>query len=141
MDPLQSLHITDLLREREAEFVRIWECERAIQAIVHGAYCFEAPADLPSRRKPKRGKKARAKAAPRLRRLRGDREHAYQVQYEHDGGARSSLTTNTEFLRSLLALDPVGFRIQAVETVRITDTGETVPVATLWQRSPEGLGS
>jgi len=138
MDPLQSLHITDLLREREAEFVRIWECEQAIQAIVHGAYCFEPPLDLPSRHKPKRGKKSRAKAAPRLRRLRGDREHAYQVQYEHDGGARSSLTTNTEFLRSLLALDPADFRIHAVETVRITDGGEATTVSTLWRREPEG---
>ncbi|MBT7303912.1 MAG: hypothetical protein HN849_30550 [Victivallales bacterium] len=134
MDPLQSLQITDLLREREAEFVRIWECEQAIQAILHGAYHFEPPPDLPSRSKPKRRKKPRRKAPPRLRRLRRDREHAYQVCYEHDGGARTSLTTNADFLRSLLTLDPAGFRIQRVESVRLTDTGEATPVSTLWQR-------
>jgi hypothetical protein len=133
MDPLQSLHITDLLRKREAEFVRIWECERAVQAIVRGAYVFEAP-DLPSRRKPQRKRKATPKTTTHLRRLRRDREHAYRVQYEHEGETRTGLTTDTEFLRSLLALDPPGFRVCRIESVRLGDTGETAPVSTLWKR-------
>jgi hypothetical protein len=136
MDPLQSLHITDLLRKREAEFVRIWKCERAIQAIVQDAYVFDVP-DLPSRQKPRRSQKAKPKATPRLRRLRRDREHAYQVHYEHAAATRTGLTTDTDFLRSLLALDPPGFRVSRIESVRLADTGETMPVSTLWERSPE----
>jgi hypothetical protein len=139
MDPLQSLHITDLLREREAEFVRIWECEQAIQAIVQGAYVFDTP-DLPSRHKPKRSAKTRPKGTPRLRRLRGDREHAYRVHYEHAGSTGASLTTNTDFLRSLLALDPPDFRLLLVESVRLDEQGEPVPVSRLWERESDSTG-
>lgn len=137
MDPLQSLHITDLLREREAEFVRVWECEQAVQHLLHGAFRFDPPPDLPSRAKPKRPRAAAAVASLRLRRLRTDREQAYRVEYDCEGTVRTSLTTNGDFLRSLLELDPPGLRVRRVESVRLEADGNAVPVETLWQREPE----
>lgn len=137
MDPLQSLHITDLLREREAEFVRVWESEQAIQTILGGAFRFAPPPNLPSRAKPKRSRTADAPAPARLRRLRGDQEQAYQVEYECAGTIRTSLTTNGDFLRSLLELDPPGFRVRRVDAVCLDPTGAASAVSPLWQREPD----
>ncbi len=137
MDPLQSLHIIDLLREREAEFVRVWECEQAIQGLLQGAFRFDPPPDLPSRAKPKRRRPADAVASPRLRRLRPDREQAYRVEYDCEGTVRTSQTTNGDFLRSLLELDPPGLRVRRVDSVRLDADGNAVPVDLLWQREPE----
>jgi len=137
MDPLQSLHITDLLREREAEFVRVWEAEQAIQTILGGAFRFAPPPNLPSLAKPKRGRATNAPVAVRLRRLRADREQAYQVEYECVGLAHTSLTTNGDFLRSLLELDPPGFRVRRVDTVRLDPAGAASAVSLLWQREPD----
>ena len=136
MDPLQSLHITDLLREREAEFVRVWESEQAIQTILGGAFRFAPPPNLPSRAKPRRSRTAAA-APARLRRLRADQEQAYQVEYECAGATRTSLTTNGDFLRSLLELDPPGFRVRRVESVRLDPAGIAHAVSLLWQREPD----
>lgn len=136
MDPLQSLHIVDLLREREAEFVRVWQCEQDIQRLLHGAFLFDPPPPLPSLAKKKRPAKPRAGASPRLRRLRPD-EHAYRVEYESKGETITGLTANFTFLQHLLELDPPALRVRRVETVRLGETGIAKPNQLLWKRDDE----
>lgn len=136
MDPLHSLHIVDLLREREAEFVRVWECEQEIQRLLHGAFHFDPPPPLPSLAKKKRPAKAAGGAPPRLRRLRGD-EQAYRVEYDAQGETRTGLTANFAFLQNLLELDPPALRVRRVEAVRLDETETGAPGQLIWKREPE----
>jgi hypothetical protein len=133
MDPLQSLHIVDLLREREAEFVRVWECEQEIQRILHGAFLFDPPPPLPSLAKPRRTRKVPAKAPLRLRRLRAD-EQAYRVHYEAQGETRTGLTANFAFLQDLIELDPPALRVTQVEAVHLDEAGTDPPGQLVWER-------
>jgi hypothetical protein len=132
VDALDKTKLIDLLREREAAFVRVWECEQQINRVLGVPYPFPPPPPLPCLGKRKRSRRTTAKraatAVPSLRRLQGKRENAYHVHYELDGVHADTFQTDTELIRRLLATEIPGFRILRVDTVefRAPDDWQTV---------------
>lgn len=133
MSPRDEIAIIDLLRLREAEFVKIWQCEESIRGILGlSSYPFVLPVDLPSRAKGKRtmsahGGKRKTPAmsgvtgefgetAPALRRLVSG-ENAYRLEYEHEGEMHVSFQTDEELLKKLFSICGERFRIKSIATV------------------------
>ena len=46
-----SIEVIDLLHQREAEFIRVWECEQQIREMLPDFPIPPPPDDLPSRQK------------------------------------------------------------------------------------------
>ncbi len=129
MNGRDQVTVVDLLREREGQFVRVWQCEDMIAKIVGPSFQFPAPPPLPSalqhKAKPKPAKPA---GPPALRRLKSPRENAYRIRFVYDGRPDSSFQTDPELLRTLMKLEASDFRILAIETVcfRAPDDWDTV---------------
>jgi hypothetical protein len=139
MSPVQQIAIVDLLRQREAAFVKVWECETAVERLLGCPYPFAPPPALPSRQpRPGPREPGKAEKTAALRRLDLPEENAYRVRYVYQSQAGVSYQTTVDVVRALLGLQTVGFRIDAVDTVRLGPDGEAEFVAPLWQRSESG---
>jgi hypothetical protein len=134
--PLVQNKIVDLLREREAEFARVWECESRIEEILGEAYPFPDPPPLPSTTrssKARRGTDARSAVPRTIRQLRSGDENAYCVLYEAEGATGVSFQTDHRFLSQLLDLQIPEFRVLAVDTVRFRALRDYDVIDTIWQ--------
>lgn len=150
MDALDQLHLTHVLREREAAFVTVWECEDRIRRLLRGAaFPFPAPPDLPSRRR-RASVPAAAKSgvgAGLRRRRRG--EDAYRLSCLNRGEPGEALTDELDTVRALLAAPPQVLSVLRVETVALDDAGKptvldclwSAPTPTLPPRPPTGADS
>ena len=155
----QDIRIIDLLFEREAEFLRVWEAEQAILKLLQGAsFPFPQPPDLPSLHKPVRhaspsGKPPRLHAAVPQKQLRPldstQGENAYQLRYlsknekqEESGIASScteewldctSWTLQPDVLEEMIRQNTEDFYPISVETVHFISPQEIRPIAKLWE--------
>ena len=151
MISLEETIVIDLLRQREAELVKVWECEEGIRNLL-GVTDFPYPAvpDLPSRRKVAKGASRRAvrrsggcvdaatgqdaaPSAPLLRRLEGD-ETAYRLEFESRGRRESSFQTELDGVRKLFQIRSSEFTMLKVETVVFRTVDDWDLKATLWSK-------
>ena len=151
-----EIRIIDLLTQREAEFLRVKQCEDQITALLGGAaWPFSAPAvPLPSANRTnakkawtpapsaptsspagRRAKSATvAPAAPvnasriPVRELEPARENAYLVTYIDNGANKSGFLNTLPTLQALLKLECASFQITGIDTVvfRSNDDFDTV---------------
>ncbi|MBO7741810.1 MAG: hypothetical protein J6S21_04575 [Victivallales bacterium] len=159
-----EIRIIDLLVLREAEYLRIHECEEQIAQLLGGAaFPFPAPAvELPSAGRCSRGKswcpegmappvqaKGKAKSAPvsaeaapaeTLRPLKGPQENAYRVVYRDKDGIRSSYHLDRTPVMEMIALECETFSVESVEAVHFENTERFNIVERLYVR-PDGSGA
>jgi hypothetical protein len=124
-DSQNTIRITDLLREREALFVRVHECESVMERILGQPYSGLTVPPLPSlaKRKKIRPAKERDSRPSTLRKLRKGEENIYLVAYEQDGVPAQSTQRETALLQLLVDSPPPGFRIRKIDTACIDDGG------------------
>ncbi|MFA4945533.1 MAG: hypothetical protein WC789_12635 [Lentisphaeria bacterium] len=145
MTMLESIRLTDLLLERESEFVRIAECERLIQGILGQPYPFTPPPPLPSLakrrppRRPRKGEEAGGAAAVALRPLR-ERENAYRVTWRQGEEAEVSFQADRALVQRLLALREPEFTVMEVAAVQVASPAEVTVHEVLFVRPAEGEG-
>ena len=145
----EEIEILGLLRLREAEFVKVWQCEDGICRLLGlSDFPFGGPPELPSRIKGKRtvtvgslrrrnaGDKAQMSGvsvkAPAIRKLQSG-EDAYRVVYEHRGSTEASFQTDGELLRKLFMVEGGDFKVKSIETVRFRTLEDWDSLAVLWQ--------
>ena len=140
--------VIDLLRQREAELVKVWKCEEGIRNLL-GVKDFPYPAvpDLPSRRKTARGASRRvvrrkdvsadgnamsggAMNVPMLRGL-AEGETAYRLEFESRGRRESSFQTDLDGVRKLFQIRSEEFKMLKVETVAFRSVDDWDLKATL----------
>lgn len=136
MKPSEIIQKARLLRQREAAFVVVWECEERIRQRLGGAdWPWPAPPELPSRQRSRAGP-----AAPRptpsaescVRRLRPG-EDAFRLTGSCRGEARTTLTAEVAVARALLAAAVPSWSARRLETVRLDAAGAAVAVECLWE--------
>ena len=131
MPPIASIEVIDLLHQREAEFIRVWECEQKIRQILDMPdFPFPPPPDLPSRRKrvkpaPKKATPSTQEPAPSgastIRKLVPGQENAYRLCYVYNQEQRCSFQIDRELVRTLLSTQTADFTLLSVETVLYQD--------------------
>lgn len=122
-----TIRVVDLLMERERAFVDVHRAEQQVERIVGAPYPFPDPPELPSLRKRPAQRGAYAQS-PRLRGLQGE-EAAYRVTYERNGERTSEVQTSLKLVRALAEnQQEAGIRILSIETVRLDEHGQAVPV-------------
>ena len=148
MELREQIAVLDLLRRREAEFVKVWQCEEGVLRLLGlSDFPFDAVPDLPSRRKGhrqvrlspgvrssvsgSRGSSDRGVAAPGLRKLLGG-EDAYHVVFDCDGTRESSFQRDSGLLRQLFGLVGGQFRLLRIETVRFRSLEDWEVCEVLW---------
>jgi hypothetical protein len=133
MKPADHILLEHMLREREAAFVTVWECERRIRARLGGAAMpFPAPPELPSRRRQARPPPASPRsAAASVRRLRPG-EDAYRLTCLHRGLHCESLSAAADVVRILSAGVAADLTVLRLETVALDAAGVPLPVECLW---------
>jgi len=112
--------VNSLLIERETSLADLSHIERTITDILGQPYPFQEPAAaLPSRKKGKRAKapkKQKAKATPKIRRLK-DGETGYRVTLHENGQVQTHDLLDFAPFQTLLAKPLPHHRIQKVETL------------------------
>ena len=143
------IEVIDLLREREAEFMRVWRCEQEIRQLLGVEdFPFSAPPDLPSRRKVAKGaarastpKKDKEAPAPNpqndIARLDVG-ENAYRLVFAYNGAEESSFQTDRELIRNLLAIKSAEFELKTIEAVCFKDMEHWERKRLIWSRNDEG---
>ena len=145
MNSEKDIAILDLLRLREAEFVRIWSCEQEISRILGMSnFPFDVPTNLPCqhriRKKPSnRSVEKTPVSPPLLRPLESPAENAYHVVYRRDGLEEDSFLTDSSVISTLLTLTTPGFAILLVETVLFHSPDEWQSVERLWENSSKTI--
>lgn len=152
-----EIRIIDLLAMREAEFLRVRDCEAEIAAILGGAaFPFPAPGvKLPSEGRSSRSKswsprgipvpsrdKGRGRgaavaenpAAALLRPLREPEENAYRVVYRDKDGIRVSYHLESAAILEMMSLKCESFAVDCVETVRFENIDDFCIIERLWKR-------
>lgn len=118
----QRVQIDDLLLQREAQLLRVHDCEAAIEEILGQAYPFPDPPPLPSRQKRRRpSKAARAKktggpkplALPPL----SEGETAYRLIYRDSGHERSEEHMDAEALERWLDRPHRSIEVLGIQTI------------------------
>ena len=133
MNPRQHAIIADLLVKREARFVRVWECEQAVNTILGTSYPFPDPPPLPSRTRKAPRPKKKTKQSISLRRLQDPRENAYRIHFLREGHPDTSIQPSTRHVRALANLPPDLFRLLRVETVTLEENGTVTLRDVLWE--------
>ncbi|MES2696573.1 MAG: hypothetical protein V4773_24100 [Verrucomicrobiota bacterium] len=129
MSSAQQIRLNQLLLEREAQFVRVYDLEQAAAAILGEPYPFIKP-PLPSDARGKKKPSApRAGARDRLRRLE-DGETAYRVTYRQFERTLTEEHDDLDALRTLLAAQGAQLQVLRIETL---DTGGS-PKEALFER-------
>ena len=136
-----SIEVIDLLHQREAEFIRVWECEQKIREILPD-FPFPDPPDLPSRHKrvkPSAKKTPPPDASPAsqtsaaIRRLVPGEENAYRLTFLYNNELQTSFQMDRELVRMLVNVKTTDFSIVSVETVLFQDTEHWKTIETLYQ--------
>jgi hypothetical protein len=134
MTAVEKTLIVDLLQQREAVLVRIWDYESRVCRLLGKPFAFPDPPPLPSRLK-RLALKDGAAQKTTLRRLKKPRENAYRIRYRLDGQLASTLQVDVELCRELLKTQVPGFSVVSVETVKLRNTMDYEAVAVLYRSS------
>ena len=143
------IEVIDLLREREAEFMRVWRCEQEIRQLLGVEdFPFSAPPELPSRRKvvkgaarastPKKDKEAPVSNPQNDIARLGAGENAYRLVFAYNGEEESSFQTDRELIRNLLAIKSAEFELKTIEAVSFKDMEHWERKRLIWSRNDEG---
>lgn len=135
----QRIALDRLLLDREEQWLRVFACEQAIEAILGQPFPFPPPPDLPSAqkrtsaRKPKKAKdRKESRPAPSLPRLLSD-ETGFHVVYRLDDEIVTEDHLDPKALETWLAQRP-----QAVQPLRIhAMDSHGAPGRLLWEADPE----
>lgn len=137
MEVQANIQIVDLMRRRETELQRVWECERAIRGTLGGGdFPFPLPPELPSRQaaRPGRGRDSSASVSlPMVRRLKTENEDAYRVHLVTSRGDYTTLTDDPEVVRSAFCLPDTCLKIRSVETISFAADDSLVVTAVLYR--------
>jgi hypothetical protein len=136
MNPADHILLAQLLREREAAFVTVWECElrirRRLGLSVAAEFPFPPPPSLPSQRRQPRPAPATPRlAAATVRRLRPG-EDAYRLTCLSQGAPCESLSDAPDVVRALIAALPADLTLQCLDTVALDAAGTPTVVECLW---------
>jgi hypothetical protein len=133
MKPQDIILLAGCLRDREAAFVTVHECEARIRARLGGAaFPLPAPPDLPSTRRHLRpGGESRRTPAMALRRLRAG-EDAYRLTCRCGDRPCTSLTQDPEVVRALLETPRDVLAVERLEAVSLDDAGAVTGTDCLW---------
>lgn len=118
MPDAPPIRVNQLLLEREAQFVRVYDLEQAAAKILGEPYPFTKP-PLPSdQRRKGKGSTSRASVAARdgLRRLE-DGETQFRVTYRHFDREFTEEHDDLDALRSLFAAQGARVQVLRVETL------------------------
>jgi hypothetical protein len=142
MKPADHILLAQLLREREAAFVTVWECELRIRRRLGGGeFPFPAPPDLPSqRRRPRPAPPAPSSPAAALRRLRPG-EDAYCLTCLCGGARHESLSDTPEAVRALVSGAPADLTLLRLDTVALDAAGVPALVECLWSSDSNAAAS
>ena len=151
MQDAVSQNLTELLRQREECFVKIWECEQELKAILPD-YPLPPPPDLPSRQKRKKpvavknvpdreASSACANMPFKIRDLEAGVENAYRLVYVYQGQEQSSFQTEASLANALANISTEDFRLLAIETVAFNDMDDWRKVQTIWSAPQEESNS
>lgn len=141
--PEDIVLLARLLRQREAAFVAVRDCEdRICRRLGGAAFPFPPPPVLPSTRRTERSPAmpARGAALAALRRLRPG-EDAYRIRGLWRGAPCESLSDDLDAVRALAALPPELLTLQQIEAVTLDEAGTVVAAESLWQAAPEPAGA
>ncbi len=136
-----SIEVIDLLHQREAEFIRVWECEQKIREILPD-FPLPDPPDLPSRHKkvkPAAKKTPQTEAPPAsqasaaIRRLVPGEENAYRLTFLYNNELQTSFQMDRELVRMLVNVKTTDFSIVSVETVLFQDSEHWKTIETLYK--------
>lgn len=162
MKPVDATTLADLLLQREAEFVKIAECERLIQGILGQSYPYPPPPALPSLAKRKPGKRRPAAAgalpsagggdAPGFAGMAGcgaaggseipvlkalhPPENAWRVRFVKNGESGESVIADRALIQRLLGLEEPGFTIVEVAAVTVSAGNVCQAGEVLFRRPP-----
>ena len=145
MGGVNYIALTDLLFQREAEFVKVWKCEQEVRRLLGGLdYPFDAPPALPSSVKVKRKPlAARKPAEPEpeapVRPLTGA-ENAYRISYLYDGRRESTFQTDAALVCSLTRISNEEFRVLKVEAVIFQGMDQWQATDVLWSEERRNQG-
>lgn len=120
--PEELIAINRLLIEREAEYARLHRVESRINALLGGAYPFEAPqAEFPSsiKKNTVKAKKAPAKAKPIKARRLNEGEAGYRLRWIDQGQHNEQSATDLKQVKELLNHTLPGMKLLKIETVDI----------------------
>ena len=120
MSSAQTIRLNQLLLEREAQFVRVYDLEQAAAKLLGEPYPFSKPA-LPSdgargKRKPAAVPRGQPGGLNRLRRLE-DGETAYRVTYRQFGQTVTEEHEALEAIRTLVASQAAQLQVLEVATL------------------------
>ncbi|MBQ7652522.1 MAG: hypothetical protein IJS15_16300 [Victivallales bacterium] len=143
------IEVIDLLREREVEFMRVWQCEQEIRQLLGVEdFPFAEPPDLPSRRKvakgaartaaPKKEKESSVNSAENSVARLEQGENAYRLVFIYNGKEDCSFQTDRELVRNLLSINSSEFVMEAVEAVSFVDMEHWEIKRQIWSRKNEG---
>ncbi|MBQ9368474.1 MAG: hypothetical protein IJT83_11885 [Victivallales bacterium] len=136
-----SIEVIDLLHQREAEFIRVWECEQKIKEMLPD-FPIPPPPDLPSRQKrvkpsakkpPQSEETPASKASQAIRKLVPGEENAYRLVFLYNNEQQSSFQQDRELVRTLVNVKTTDFTILSVETVSFQDAEHWTTIETLYQ--------
>lgn len=136
MTPQDTIRISRWLRAREAAFVTVHTCEAGIRQRLEGSpFPFPPFPGLPSRRQRPRAlpRATPPAAADALRRLQPG-EDAFRVTGVCQGVPFTSLCTDPDAVRALLASPPEALAVGRVEALRLDDEGAVTGSVVLWER-------
>ena len=136
-----SIEVIDLLHQREAEFIRVWECEQKIREMLPDFPIPPPPDDLPSRQKrvkpakkvPQPEEAPASKASQAIRKLVPGEENAYRLVFLYNNEQQSSFQQDRELVRTLVNVKTADFTILSVETVSYQDAEHWTSIETLYQ--------
>lgn len=116
MNQLQQIQVNSFLIERETAFVRIYDIEQKIEALLGKTYPFRRKS-LPSDfRKPVKAQKKIAKKQLKIGKLNSD-EFAFRLIYSEKGEERSEIHYQAAPLERLLPMQSDNLSIIKIETV------------------------
>ena len=133
MKPADHILLAQLLREREAAFVTVWECELRIRRRLGGGeFPFPAPPDLPAQRRHLRPAPVAPRSTPAtVRRLRVG-EDAYRLTCLYRGARCEALRDTPDVVRALAPGAPDDLTLLRLDTVALDPAGVPALVECLW---------
>lgn len=118
----RDIQINELLFRRELLFAQVHKLEQEIHDLLGREYPLQLPEDLPSARKPKKGRKKAAKDSNQLKMPRAEKDQLYRIRYLIDGEPREELHSNRRAVEAILAASPPRVMLLGIDCVSADGT-------------------